>query len=75
MWPIIESVWGTARGTQVLTCILLKYLVVGKLKPGRYPLFSAAYFRWWLVRQVLHATRDHVSDLLGGTPLLPAFCK
>jgi len=60
---------------QAAVCIGLKWAVAGRLRPGRYPLWSEEYFRWWFVRQVLHATRGGLSDLLGGTALLPAFYR
>jgi non-ribosomal peptide synthetase-like protein len=30
--------------------ISAKWLLIGKYKPGRYPLWSFYYFRWWLAR-------------------------
>ena len=30
-----------------------KWLVIGKTKPGRYPLWGVYYFRWWLVKRFL----------------------
>jgi len=33
----------------VIFVILAKWLVIGKIKPGRYPLWGVYYFRWWLV--------------------------
>eukprot|EP00899_Mesostigma_viride_P029467 jgi/Mesvir1/9705/Mv12179-RA.4 len=31
--------------------ILLKWLLIGRFKPGRYPLWGSYYLRWWLVSQ------------------------
>ncbi len=31
----------------------VKWLVIGKTKPGRYPLWGVYYFRWWLVKRFL----------------------
>ena len=28
-----------------------KWLIIGRTKPGRYPLWGAYYFRWWLVQR------------------------
>ncbi|MGH6935277.1 MAG: phosphopantetheine-binding protein, partial [Methylocella sp.] len=33
--------------------IAAKWLVIGKTKPGRYPLWGVYYFRWWLVKRFL----------------------
>ncbi len=44
-----------------------KWLVAGRLKAGRYPLWGATYFRWWLADRLCELPRV---DLLSGTPLL-----
>jgi non-ribosomal peptide synthetase-like protein len=33
--------------------IAAKWLVIGRFKPGRYPLWGVYYFRWWLVKRFL----------------------
>ncbi len=33
--------------------IAAKWLIIGRTKPGRYPLWGVYYFRWWLVRRLL----------------------
>jgi len=33
--------------TSIIAVILLKILVVGELKPGRYPVWGWTYLRWW----------------------------
>ncbi|MDQ6866956.1 MAG: amino acid adenylation domain-containing protein [Pseudomonadota bacterium] len=35
----------------VAIVIGVKWLVIGKTKPGRYPLWGVYYFRWWLVKR------------------------
>lgn len=32
----------------------LKWLLLGRVKPGKYPLWGWFYFRWWLVRRLQH---------------------
>ena len=49
-----------------------KWLVAGRLKPGRYPLWGATYFRWWLADRLCELPRV---DLLSGTPLLCWFLR
>lgn len=34
--------------------ILVKWIVIGRYKPGRYPLWGAMYIKWWLVEQVIN---------------------
>lgn len=33
--------------------VLAKWIIIGRYKPGKYPLWSADYLRWWLVEQVI----------------------
>ncbi|MCY7366812.1 MAG: AMP-binding protein, partial [Chamaesiphon sp.] len=51
----------------VLLSIPIKWLAIGRFKPGQYPLWSAYYWRFWLVRQVQSFVPV---DLLTGSPLL-----
>ncbi len=39
---------GIKFGTLFLV-IALKWLIMGRTRPGRYPLWGAYYFRWWLM--------------------------
>ncbi|KAF4611312.1 hypothetical protein D9613_007197 [Agrocybe pediades] len=36
-----------------IAAILFKWLVIGKYKPGTYPMWSSYYLRWWIVNQSL----------------------
>jgi acyl-CoA synthetase (AMP-forming)/AMP-acid ligase II/acetyltransferase-like isoleucine patch superfamily enzyme len=31
--------------------ILIKWIVIGRYRPGRYPIYGSYYIRWWLVEQ------------------------
>src|SRR5579859_716185 len=33
--------------------IAAKWLIIGRTKPGTYPLWGSYYFRWWLTRQLM----------------------
>jgi non-ribosomal peptide synthetase-like protein len=37
----------------VAIVIAAKWLIIGRTKPGRYPLWGVYYFRWWLVKRFL----------------------
>ncbi|QBR71215.1 peptide synthetase [Beijerinckiaceae bacterium] len=37
----------------VAIVIAAKWLIIGKTKPGRYPLWGVYFFRWWLVKRFL----------------------
>ncbi len=52
--------------------IIVKWLVLGRIKPGRYPLWGSYYLRWWFVQSVISSIP---LDYLAGTPLLPAIYR
>ena len=49
-----------------------KRLVAGRLKPGRYPLWGAAYFRWWLGGKFCELPDIF---LLASTPWMPLYLR
>ena len=49
----------------LLMSIAFKWLVIGRMRAGEYPLWGSYYFRWWLVRRVLETV---TSQYLAGTP-------
>ncbi len=52
--------------------IAVKWLVIGKMKEGDYPLWGTYYFRWWFVKTM---QRLLPSQFLNGTPLYGAFLR
>ena len=56
----------------ILLSIPLKWLVIGRFKPGHYPLWSVYYWRFWLVRQVVSFVP---LMLLTGSPLFNWYCR
>jgi non-ribosomal peptide synthetase-like protein len=52
--------------------IAIKWLVIGRYKPGAYPLWGAYYFRWWLVTTIETAVPV---GYLSGTPLLNIYLR
>jgi non-ribosomal peptide synthetase-like protein len=56
----------------VFLSIILKWLVIGKIKEGNYPLWGTYYFRWWFVNKI----QDLVPiQFLNGTPLFPRYLR
>ena len=55
----------------ILLSIAIKWLVIGRFKPGKYRLWSTYYWRFWFVRQVLSFAPVF---LLTGSPLLNWYC-
>lgn len=37
-----------------LTGILCKWLIIGRYKAGRYPLWGTMYLKWWIVEQIVN---------------------
>lgn len=72
-YPVVEAA-ACALATLVLLypCMLIlsiaiKWLVLGRVKPGRHPLWEGYFLRWWFVE----AVRSIVpTSYLTGTPLL-----
>jgi non-ribosomal peptide synthetase-like protein len=52
--------------------IAAKWLLLGKVKAGRYPLWGWFYCRFWLYRKILSFSP---LDVLAGSPLLPVYAR
>jgi len=75
-WPRAAAIL-TAFGfalwpTMVVFTIALKWLVLGRLKPGRYPVWGFTYFRWWLVRCFQPLSW---AEMFSGTPLMSLYWR
>ncbi len=55
-----------------LASIGIKWLVIGKMKEGDYPLWGTYYFRWWFVKTM---QRLLPSQFLNGTPLYGGYLR
>ena len=42
----------------VAVSIIGKWLVIGRAKPGRYPLWGVYYYRWWLSQRLIGLTQS-----------------
>jgi len=56
----------------LLVGVAAKWLLVGRVKPGRYPLWGWFYLRWWAARAVLSVVP---TGYLVGTPLLGWYAR
>jgi len=52
--------------------LLLKRLVIGRIRPGVYPLWGWTYFRWWLGDRLLESLPLY---MLSGSSLYPAWLR
>ena len=49
----IMGVYACINVATVALAIAGKWLIIGRTRPGRYPLWGVYYFRWWLVKRLL----------------------
>ncbi len=56
----------------LVLALAIKWAVIGRYRPGRYPLWGWYYLRWWFVERVLDLTP---MGFLAGTPLMNAYCR
>ncbi len=52
--------------------IAAKWLAIGRMKEGDYPLWGSYYFRWWLTKSFERLTP---MQYLTGTPLYPGYLR
>lgn len=52
--------------------VVLKWVVIGKMKEGDYPLWGSYYFRWWFVKTLQNVIPV---QFLNGTPLYPIYLR
>jgi non-ribosomal peptide synthetase-like protein len=55
-----------------LIVVALKWLVVGRTRPGVYPLWGVAYFKLWLMQRLVHLTAP---KFLQGSPLMRFYLR
>ncbi|HEU0290489.1 MAG TPA: Pls/PosA family non-ribosomal peptide synthetase [Burkholderiales bacterium] len=69
--------WTTVLGfaywpSMLLFSIAVKWLVIGRYRPGRYPVWGFYYFRWWLVSRCQMLAW---SQMFVGTPLMSLYYR
>jgi non-ribosomal peptide synthetase-like protein len=52
--------------------VAVKWIVIGRYKPGRYRVWGAYYFRWWLVNRFQSLSW---SEMFVGTPLMSLYYR
>lgn len=56
----------------ILGSIVLKWLAIGRTRPGRYPLWGVYYFRWWLAQRMVNVA--HIK-WFQGTPIMGLYLR
>jgi len=69
---IVSAVTFGAFPAALLTSVVLKWLVIGRYRAGRYPLWGSYYFRWWLATRIQAMSG---MGLLAGTPLMSLYYR
>ncbi|HXE40808.1 MAG TPA: Pls/PosA family non-ribosomal peptide synthetase [Azonexus sp.] len=64
---VSAGVFLLATAVEFAFAALAKWLILGRLKPGRYPLWGLTYFRWWLTDRLIEGAPVY---MLSGSPLL-----
>jgi non-ribosomal peptide synthetase-like protein len=65
-WALSSTV--VAYPAVVFIAIALKWILLGRIQPGKYKLWGWFYFRWWLVQNLVQVIGfGHFA----GTPILP----
>jgi non-ribosomal peptide synthetase-like protein len=65
---VILGIYICINAVTAVVAVAAKWLIIGRTKPGRYPLWGTYYFRWWLVRRLL--TLVHVKWLQGSPAMV-----
>jgi len=55
-----------------LVVVVMKWLVIGRTKPGVYPMWGWYYYRLWLLSRIVHLTQH---KFLQGTPLMRIYLR
>jgi non-ribosomal peptide synthetase-like protein len=56
----------------LVIAIVAKWLIIGRYRPGRYPVWGWYYLRWWLVERLASLAP---TGFLAGTPLLAGYLR
>jgi non-ribosomal peptide synthetase-like protein len=71
----IVSLLGVYVCINIATIVLAigsKWIIIGRMKPGRYPLWGAYYFRWWLAQRFLMLTH---MKWFQGSPIIRLYLR
>ncbi|HEY1381755.1 MAG TPA: Pls/PosA family non-ribosomal peptide synthetase, partial [Gemmataceae bacterium] len=59
-------------GLSLVLPVVAKWLLIGRFRPGRYPLWGWYYCRWWLVRKLQGLAP---ANYLAGSPLFAPYLR
>jgi len=64
--PALFPMWAA---TLLVVTIAAKWLLLGRLRPGAYPMWGWYFTRWWIVDRLANSCQTVLTQL-AGTPLL-----
>jgi non-ribosomal peptide synthetase-like protein len=73
--PALAAALGAAIALaplQIMAAIVLKWSVIGRLEPGRHPIGSTTFARWWAVSRVIAAAPF---ERYAGSPIMPRLLR
>ncbi len=75
--PSTAAAWAIASAMAVFPVLVIaavaaKWLVLGRVRPGRYPLWGRYYLRWWFAQAMVSSVPI---DYLARTPLMSLFYR
>lgn len=59
----------------VALCVAIKWALLGRVEPGRYPVWGWFYLRWWFVRNVVKIVEHEWMGLTASTELASVFWR
>ncbi|MFO1519813.1 MAG: Pls/PosA family non-ribosomal peptide synthetase [bacterium] len=74
VWGFVAALGSFCLVPPLITSLTItaKWLVIGRMKEGDYPLWGLYYFRWWFVKTMQKLTPlEHIN----GTPLYPLYFR
>ncbi|KAL4545101.1 hypothetical protein Ndes2526B_g02216 [Nannochloris sp. 'desiccata'] len=69
--PIAFLMWGL---TLLVLTFLVKWILIGRYKPGTYPLWGWYYLRWWIVHRMARVS-EAVLQVVVGTPICTMYLR
>ena len=70
--PVLLGIYVVLNIGTKLLIVALKWLIIGRTKPGRYPLWGVYYFRVWMVQRLVQVTSI---KFLQNSPLMRVYMR
>lgn len=71
LWLVLSLSFGLPVALLAIA-ILSKWILLGRIKPGKHRLWGWYYLRWWLVQRIQQIAPI---ELIAGSPLMNLYCR